>query len=101
MPPAQPARYQSLLAADRTYPVRFAIDYPEGPRNRLTVFLRIILALSILAIRRVRVDGAPPCRARVIIAQHHDGSATEYPRPSNPLIRLALMRASIGTPPST
>ena len=59
MPPVQPGRYQSLLAADRTYPVRFAIDYPEGPRNRLTVFLRIILALPILAIVML-IDGSIP-----------------------------------------
>ena len=32
------------------YPIQFSVDYPEGPRNRLTVLLRIILALPILIV---------------------------------------------------
>jgi hypothetical protein len=30
------------------YPVQFAVDYPEQPRNRLTVAFRIIVAIPIL-----------------------------------------------------
>ncbi len=40
-------------------PGAVAIDYPEGPRNRLTVFLRIILALPILSIVML-IDGSIP-----------------------------------------
>ena len=35
---------------DDAYPVRFSVDYPEGPRNRLTALVRIILAIPILLI---------------------------------------------------
>ena len=35
---------------DNSYPVRFSVDYPEGPRNRLTALVRIILAIPILLI---------------------------------------------------
>ncbi len=33
-----------------TYPLQFSVDYPEGPRNRLTTFLRLILAIPIIII---------------------------------------------------
>ena len=33
---------------DNACPVRFNVDYPEGPRNRLTALVRIILAIPIL-----------------------------------------------------
>ena len=29
------------------YPVQFGVEYPEGPRNRLSVFLRLVLAIPI------------------------------------------------------
>ena len=29
------------------YPVQFSVDYPEGPRSRLTALVRIILAIPI------------------------------------------------------
>ncbi|MEI7926307.1 MAG: hypothetical protein WCI61_08995 [Chloroflexota bacterium] len=32
------------------YPVRYSADYPEGPRNRLTVFFRLILVIPILVL---------------------------------------------------
>ena len=32
------------------YPVRFSVDYPEGPRNRMTAFFRIIMVLPVLAV---------------------------------------------------
>ena len=35
---------------DNAYPVQFNVDYPEGPRNRLTALARIILAIPILII---------------------------------------------------
>ncbi len=35
---------------DSAYPVQFNVDYPEGPRNRLTALVRIILAIPILII---------------------------------------------------
>ena len=35
---------------DDSYPVRFSVDFPEGPRNRLTALVRIILAIPILLI---------------------------------------------------
>lgn len=30
-----------------TYPVQYSVDYPEGPRNRLTALFRIILVIPI------------------------------------------------------
>ena len=35
---------------DAGYPVRFDIDHPEEPRNRLTVAFRLILVIPILAV---------------------------------------------------
>lgn len=40
------------------YPVQFRVDYPEGPRNRLTVLVRPILALPILIIAHLLTGGA-------------------------------------------
>jgi hypothetical protein len=39
-----------METTDSAYPVRFDIDYPEQPRNRLTVAFRLILVLPILAV---------------------------------------------------
>ncbi len=33
---------------DNAYPVQYSVDYPEGPRNRLTALVRIILAIPML-----------------------------------------------------
>ena len=35
------------------YPVRYSVDYPEGPRNRFTVLIRLILAIPILFVLAV------------------------------------------------
>ncbi len=35
---------------DDMYPVQYSVDYPEGPRNRLTALVRIILAIPIIII---------------------------------------------------
>ena len=35
---------------DNMYPVQYSVDYPEEPRNRLTVLVRIILAIPLFAI---------------------------------------------------
>ncbi len=32
------------------YPIQFSVDYPEGPRNRLTALVRLILAVPIIII---------------------------------------------------
>ena len=32
------------------YPVHFSVDYPEGPRNRLTALVRVILAVPVILI---------------------------------------------------
>ena len=47
MPPAQDG-----------YPVRYSVDYPEGPRNRLTVLVRILLAIPILILISLLSSGA-------------------------------------------
>ena len=61
-----------METTDSAYPVRFDIDYPEEPRNRLTSAFRLILAIPILAViaaigaadaaspRPVDVDDAEP-----------------------------------------
>jgi hypothetical protein len=44
-PPAIPASAPTPTAA---YPVDLTVDYPEGSRNRLTVFFRLILAVPVV-----------------------------------------------------
>ena len=39
-----------MTAAPTTYPVRFSVDYPEGPRDRLSVLLRLILSIPALVL---------------------------------------------------
>ena len=46
------------MATTSSYPVQFRVDYPEGPRNRLTVLVRVILALPILIIAHLLTGGA-------------------------------------------
>ena len=36
------------MATTPDYPVHLDVDYPEGPRNRVTVFFRLILAVPVL-----------------------------------------------------
>jgi hypothetical protein len=40
------------------YPVRFDIDYPEGPRNRLTVFFRLLVVIPIFAVLAFLAGGS-------------------------------------------
>jgi hypothetical protein len=37
-----------VTAGERPYPVNLTVDYPEGPRNRATVFFRLILAIPVV-----------------------------------------------------
>ena len=39
-----------MAQSDGSYPVQFTVDYPEGPRDRLSVFLRVGLAIPILVL---------------------------------------------------
>lgn len=47
-----------MATTSSSYPVQFRVDYPEGPRNRLTVLVRVILALPILIIAHLLTGGA-------------------------------------------
>lgn len=38
----------STVPASAPYPVRYDVDYPTAPRNRLTVFFRILLVIPVL-----------------------------------------------------
>jgi hypothetical protein len=38
---------QSSASGLAPYPARFDVDYPEGPRNRLTVFFRVFVVIPI------------------------------------------------------
>lgn len=40
----------SIQAAQSDYPVRYDVEYPTAPRNRLTVFFRIVLVIPILIV---------------------------------------------------
>ena len=40
----------SVQAAQSDYPVRYDVEYPTAPRNRLTVFFRIFLVIPILIV---------------------------------------------------
>ena len=40
----------AVTPAGDDYPVRYSVDYPEGPRNRLTVFFRLLLVIPILVV---------------------------------------------------
>ena len=43
-------------SATATYPVNLNVDYPEGPRNRTTVFFRLILAIPVLVLLELFVQ---------------------------------------------
>ena len=45
--------------ASRTYPVRLSVEYPDGQRNRFSVFVRIILAIPIVSISTLIEGGLP------------------------------------------
>lgn len=45
-PPAVPPAPGAPTGAP--YPVNLTVDYPEGPRNRATVFFRLILAIPVI-----------------------------------------------------
>jgi hypothetical protein len=48
-----------METTDSAYPVRFDIDYPEQPRNRLTVAFRMILVIPIVAVVAAIGAGGP------------------------------------------
>ena len=39
-----------MAQSDSPYPVQFSVDYPEEPRDRLSVFLRFIMVIPILIV---------------------------------------------------
>ena len=39
-----------MASSTDTYPLQYSVDYPEGPRNRLTALVRLILAIPIIII---------------------------------------------------
>ena len=39
-----------MAQSDSPYPVQFSVDYPEEPRDRLSVFLRFLIAIPILIV---------------------------------------------------
>ena len=39
-----------MSSSTDTYPLQYSVDYPEGPRNRLTALVRRILAIPIIII---------------------------------------------------
>jgi hypothetical protein len=75
-------------AATDDYPVRFDVDYPEGPRNRVTVFFRLILVIPI-AVLLMLLSGGPGTTwrnddggagdARVPLAQFRDRVGDRMP----------------------
>jgi hypothetical protein len=40
-----------------TYPVRFSVDYPDRPLNRLTTFFRLFVAIPILIVFSTAAPG--------------------------------------------
>ena len=46
------------MSATDPYPVQFDVEYPEGPRNRVTVLFRLILAIPALIILGLFTDSA-------------------------------------------
>ncbi|MFA7297095.1 MAG: DUF4389 domain-containing protein [Dehalococcoidia bacterium] len=48
----------SVQVAQSDYPVRYSVDYPTGPRNRLTVFFRVVLVIPILIVLGLVSGGA-------------------------------------------
>ena len=48
----------SVDLASAPYPVRYDVDYPTAPRNRLTVFFRLILVIPILIVLGLVSGGA-------------------------------------------
>jgi len=39
-----------MAQSESPYPVQFAVDYPEGPRDRLSVFLRLIMIIPVAVV---------------------------------------------------
>lgn len=39
-----------MASSTDMYPLQYSVDYPEGPRNRLTALVRLILAIPIIII---------------------------------------------------
>ena len=37
-----------MAQSDSPYPVQFAVDYPDGARDRFTVFFRVLFIIPIL-----------------------------------------------------
>ena len=46
-------------SAGDAYPVQYSIDYPDGPRNRLSALFRVVLVIPILVVVSL-VSGYPP-----------------------------------------
>ena len=47
-----------VARAPNEYPVRFSVDYPDRPLNRLTTFFRLIVAIPILIVLGAVAGGA-------------------------------------------
>ena len=85
-----------METTDAPYPVRFDIDYPEEPRNRLTSAFRLILAIPILAvIAAIGAAGWQRAHGSALPAQHRfvssvgaEGVAPEDVRPGGLRRRL-------------
>ena len=39
-----------MAQVETEYPIRFSVDYPDGPRDRLTTLLRLILVIPIMVV---------------------------------------------------
>jgi hypothetical protein len=57
-----------------TYPVQFAVDYPDRPLDRLTSFFRLIVAIPILIVLGAVTGGTlessnDRTRAAVVVGQ--------------------------------
>ncbi|HKO23622.1 MAG TPA: hypothetical protein VJY65_02660 [Chloroflexota bacterium] len=46
-----------MITTVPTYPVQFAVDYPDRELDRLTTFLRLIVAVPIVLVARAIAGG--------------------------------------------
>jgi hypothetical protein len=64
------------MQRQEAYPVRFTVDYPDRPLDRLTTAFRIVVAIPIMI-----VLGAVSGGRKLAVEQrhHYDGTSQETP----------------------
>ena len=65
------------------YPVRYSVDYPAGPRDRMTVLFRLILVIPVLVLSATLSGGTGGMGWNAGGPDFRDGDRTSTSRPSD------------------